>query len=112
MNCNHTIGQWSECDESGLVLFSDWKDLSDDSIERFKFCPDCGENIESLVSPPKTVHEESEFSKKCSEHFNKEILPKYIEKARNASKLLRSLTYPENQGKTIGNIVTEREFPE
>jgi len=110
MKCNHTIGQWSGCDESGLVLFSDWKDHSDTDIERFKFCPDCGENIESIVSPPKTVHEESEFSKMCSEHFNKEILPKWIEGAKKASAIFKLMGSGKLKGKTITNVTFEREI--
>ena len=52
MKCDHIVGHWSQCDESGLVYVSDWKFYVDE-VERWPFCPLCGKSTTKLKAPRK-----------------------------------------------------------
>lgn len=43
-NHKHIIGSWDGCDESCLVREGDEVEVHD----HFKFCPECGENVEHI----------------------------------------------------------------
>jgi len=79
MKCDHIIGWLPDCEGTVLVSVKQWRNYigyCSDSIERWPFCPLCGENIESLKEPRQRKIKPSDLSplmEKESKRFSKMI---------------------------------------
>lgn len=48
--CDHIVGWWDGCGESGFVSVSDWN-MHVNDMERWEFCPLCGKDTSDLKKP-------------------------------------------------------------